>query len=58
MSSLRLSRRPGASIDFCFFHWLDLNNDLSRIDAAFCNINGAISLLFCLMVIAERALTG
>jgi hypothetical protein len=19
-------------IDFCFFHWLDLNNDLSRID--------------------------
>lgn len=31
-------------------------NDLSRIDAAFFNINGAISLLFCAMVIAERLL--
>lgn len=31
-------------------------DDLSRIDAAFFNINGAISLLFCLMVIAERVL--
>jgi 4-hydroxybenzoate polyprenyltransferase len=31
-------------------------DDLSRIDAAFFNINGAISLLFCLMVVAERVL--
>lgn len=31
-------------------------DDLSRIDAAFFNINGAISLLFCLMVVAERLL--
>jgi 4-hydroxybenzoate polyprenyltransferase len=29
-------------------------NDLSRIDAAFFNINGAISILFCLMVVGER----
>lgn len=31
-------------------------DDLSRIDAAFFNINGAISIVFCLMVIAERVL--
>lgn len=31
-------------------------DDLSRIDAAFFNINGAISLLFCVMVIVERLL--
>lgn len=31
-------------------------DDLSRIDAAFFNINGAISVLFCLMVVAERVL--
>ena len=32
-------------------------DDLSRIDAAFFNINGAISLLFCALVIAERLLS-
>ncbi len=31
-------------------------DDLSRIDAAFFNINGAISVVFCLMVVAERLL--
>jgi 4-hydroxybenzoate polyprenyltransferase len=31
-------------------------DDLSRIDAAFFNINGAISLLFCVIVLAERTL--
>ncbi len=31
-------------------------DDLSRIDAAFFNINGAISLLFCAIVLAERLL--
>jgi 4-hydroxybenzoate polyprenyltransferase len=34
------------------------HDDLSRIDAAFFNINGAISILFCLMVLVERALGG
>lgn len=29
-------------------------DDLSRIDAAFFNINGAISLIFCAIVLAER----
>jgi 4-hydroxybenzoate polyprenyltransferase len=32
-------------------------DDLSRIDAAFFNINGAISLLFCTLVVAERLLS-
>ena len=31
-------------------------DDLSRIDAAFFNINGAISIVFCVMVVAERVL--
>jgi 4-hydroxybenzoate polyprenyltransferase len=31
-------------------------DDLSRIDAAFFNINGAISLVFCAIVLAERLL--
>ncbi len=29
-------------------------DDLSRVDAAFFNINGAISIVFCILVIAER----
>jgi 4-hydroxybenzoate polyprenyltransferase len=32
-------------------------DDLSRIDAAFFNINGAISILFCAMVLVERLFT-
>jgi 4-hydroxybenzoate polyprenyltransferase len=31
-------------------------DDLSRIDAAFFNVNGAISLVFMAMVLAERLL--
>ena len=30
------------------------SDDFSRIDAAFFNVNGAISVIFCLMVLAER----
>jgi 4-hydroxybenzoate polyprenyltransferase len=32
------------------------SNDLSKIDAAFFNLNGAISVVFCLIVLGERLL--